>query len=674
MRPIAASSPEIAGAVADRFRKHRVKLTQGGEPTYVPLDFSGVEWYITAVGPTKLRYAYTFARALTRERLKGATVFFSPGKSYPGEVNPRWALHILSNRDGSPLCPAAHHAGSKARLGAKALNILKKHFSRSLGLEDGWLRGNDAGAPGNAVWILPLDHNGKKWVSASWPLGRRKSLDLIQAEGPAGLRLPLAALPENLSKRALVLESKKDGLHLFFPPLLQPPFVRLVQEAVAGLKAAGAGRCFFEGYIPADEAGLWHQISLAADPGVLEINLPPCETWDEYRGWLAQLEKCATETGMRSFKQISGEEAIGTGGGNHILFGGPSLAENSFFTHPRWITSILRYWQHHPCLSYLFTGSYVGPSSQAPRPDESARSLYDLEMAYRFLENLGPGDHRDIISQTLRHLHIDGTGNTHRSEISFDKFWNVYSEGGCRGLIEFRAVESLPHAEWMSLVGLLWQALAAMLFEKAFDRELVDHKSRLHDYYFLPTLLLRDFEKVLLDLRKAGFALSRELFEPIWEWRFPKMLSFSEEGAELTVRKALEGWPLLCETPLEGGSTSRFVDTSMDRLELVANPAFAANFLLFIQGREVKLQRLLPAVLGAGLRYRRTALNPSLHPGIPPHMPLYLAIERGEKKRVFRLGEDRRLFEKCGEKSAPPPGPRCNKLHPNLLTYDLRLP
>ncbi len=642
---------EIGRVVAERFKKSGVKLTQGGEPTYVPLDFSGQEWYITAVGPTKLRYAYAFARALMKSRLKGAAVFYSPGKSYPGEVNPRWALHILSNRDGSPLRP---EAGGKSL----SLHALKKHITQSLGLEGRWLR-----AKREAVRVLPLDHDGKQWVSAPWP---GKSLDLIPAEGPAGLRLPLASLPAGVSKRALVLEEKKDGLHIFFPPLLQGPFLALFHAALA------AGPCFFEGYIPPDEAGLWRQISLTADPGVLEINLPPCETWEDYRDWLAGLERCATQVGMRSYKQISKEEAGGTGGGNHILFGGPSLAENAFFTHPGWITSILRYWQHHPALSYLFTGNYVGPSSQAPRPDESSRSLYDLEMAYRFLEGLGPGDHRDIASQTLRHLHIDGTGNTHRSEISFDKFWNVSWDGGCRGLIEFRAVESLPRADWMALVALVWRSLAAMLLEKPFTGELIDHKHKLHDAFFLPAFLLEDFKKIVRDLRQAGFPFSMELFEPIWEWRFPKMLSFAEGGAELTIRRALEGWPLLCETPLEGGSTSRFVDTSIDRLEIIGNAAFAERCRLFVQGREVKLQKFPGKVFGAGLRYRRTALNPSLHPGIPPHMPLHVGIARGEKKRVFKLGEDRRVFEKAG--GEPARGAPCGKLHANLLTYDLRLP
>jgi uncharacterized protein (DUF2126 family) len=230
----------------------------------------------------------------------------------------------------------------------------------------------------------------------------------------------------------------------------------------------------------------------------------------DYRNWLRCLERAAGKAGLRSYKKISGAEEIGTGGGNHLLFGGPSLDAHPLFSRPAWITSMLRYWQHHPSLSYLFTGQYVGLSSQAPRPDECAAAHYDLEMAYRFLEGLGPGDHRYLISETLRHLHTDGGGNTHRSEISFDKFWNVNAEGGCRGLIEFRAVESLPRAEWMSAVALLWRALAAWLLDQPFVAPLIEHGDALHDCFFLPSGLISDFQSVLGDLKSAGFRFPAE--------------------------------------------------------------------------------------------------------------------------------------------------------------------
>jgi uncharacterized protein (DUF2126 family) len=499
-------------------------------------------------------------------------------------------------------------------------------------------------------------------------------LQLIAAEGPAGLRLPMNLLPEDALRRALVVEVKEDRLHVFLPPLRQQGFLQLLRAVTAALRGAGAPEPIFEGYVPSDEAQRWSSLSVTPDPGVLEINLPPCRSAEEYAVWMRRLEKVANATGLRSYKQPSAEITIGTGGGNHLLFGGRTLEGNGFFRHPAWVTSILRYWQHHPSLSYLFTGDYVGSSSQAPRPDESARELYDLEMAYRFLEKLKPGeDHRVIISETLRHLHTDGSGNTHRSEISFDKFWNAAWDGGCRGLIEFRAIESMPFAEWMSAVALLWHAIAARLFERRFTQPLIAHGSELHDRYFLPTPLWQDFEMILRDLARAGFKLPRELYRQIWEWRFPQLLSCKDGPAELMVRKGHEGWPLLCETPLEGGTTSRFVDTSMERLEFIANQAFAGTHRIYVQGRELMLDKFPGGRIGAGLRYRRTALYPSLHPGLPPQVPLFVTIRNSRESQLFKLDADRRHFQPASE--APPrrSSTACAKLRPDLLTYDLRL-
>jgi uncharacterized protein (DUF2126 family) len=428
------------------------------------------------------------------------------------------------------------------------------------------------------------------------------------------------------------------------------------------------------GYVPGDESDVWTRLAVAADPGVLEINLPPCETWREYAQWLEILERATISSGLRSFKQISPDDQIGTGGGNHLLFGGPSLDDHPLFGRPAWVASILRYWQHHPSLAYLFTGQYVGASSQAPRPDECASGLYDLEMAYRFLEELPPGDHRYLISETLRHLHTDTSGNTHRSESSFDKFWNVNFDGGCRGLVEFRAVETLPRAEWISAVALLWHALAAYLLANPFRKPLIDFGDKLHDAYFLPNFLWADLERILRDLAAAGFKLPRKLYREIFEWRFPTMLEHADDVATLTVRRGHEGWPLLCEQPLEGGSTSRFVDTSIERLEFLATREFAERYTIHVAGRELPLASFPGGRRGAGLRYRRTALYPSLHPGIPPQMPLDVTLTADGKSTVYRLGEGQRFFTiqpgmAAPETSAIP----CRKLHARLVTYDLRL-
>ncbi len=667
----APSFEETAAQIERVLAQYGVKLTMGGEPTYVPLEPEGSEWHITALGPTKLGYGYALADALVAEFLPQATAILSPGKTYPGELNPRWVINLVWRTDGAPLHPRTATLQPGKHTPA-VLKAFRSELLPALRVKGTWLRGRDPFIPERQVWILPLDHNGKRFASNDWRIGR--NVELLRAEGSAGLRLPLDVIAEGLSKRALVLEVIGQRVHVFLPPLLQVPFTKLLETIESVCAKTGCEAPLFDGYLPPDDAGHWTKLGIASDPGVLEINLPPCATWQEYDRWMHTLEKAGAACGLRSFKQVLPDEQAGTGGGNHLLFGGPTLEENALFTHPAWVTSILRYWQHHPSLAYLFTGHYVGSSSQAPRPDESRTSLYDLEMAYAFLEKLPAGDHRQIISETIRHLHTDASGNTHRSEISFDKFWNVHFDGGCRGLIEFRAVESLPHARWMSTLGLLWKALAAFLLAKPFTARLIDQGDRLHDAYFLPIFLWADFSSVLADLRRAGFVLPEAVFQEIVDWRFPVMLRHGSAGAALTVRKAHEGWPLLSETPLEGGSTSRFVDTSIERLEFVADADFANQFEIRVQGRRLLLETFPGGKLGSGLRYRRTALYPSLHPGVETHMPLVVEIIEGRSRSTYLLDGERREF-RLGDVSPPPrKGRPCQKLRPTLVTCDLRLP
>jgi len=655
----------VAERVETVFARHQAILTLGGEPTYVPDHPEGPEWTITALGPTKLRYAYALSATLQAQALKTAVDFYCPGKSYPGEVNPRWAITLVWNRDGSPLVPSLAEPAGATKLNPETAAIFRTNLLKRLGLTGGWLRAIDPFEEDRGIWVLPLDHGDTGFVTEDWDLGLE--LTLLRTDGPAGLRLPLHELAPAANRRALTVELCEDAVHLFLPPLLQPGFLAILEACTATLRETGLGPARYASYLPSDEADRWTKLAVASDPGVLEINLPPCFTWTEYRDWLAILEKAAAATGLRSWKQISADEVLGTGGGNHLLFGGPSLDTHPLFPRPKWVTSLLRYWQHHPSLSYLFTGQYVGASSQAPRPDEGAMELYDLEMAYRFLEELPPGDHRYLISETLRHLHTDGGGNTHRSEISFDKFWNVNFDGGCRGLIEFRAIESFPHAEWMSAIALLWRALAARLLNQPFTEPLVEHGEALHDRYFLPSGLIADFDTVLADLRASGFDLPRDVFTAIIDWRCPVML---QSPGGLTVRKALESWPLLCETPLEGGSTSRFVDTSIERLEITA----PAGVRVFAQGRELPLTAGPDGQHRAGLRYRRSALYPCLHPGIPVMLPLYLEVQPATgQPEVWRLDASRRHFTEAPASEAPAHTAPCRKLRDGLLTYDLRL-
>jgi uncharacterized protein (DUF2126 family) len=657
-------------------RKHGIRLTMGGEPTYVPAEPNGPEWSITALGPTKLGYARALASNLTREFLPNALSIHSPGKLYPGEVNPRWTIFLVWRTDGEPIAPDSPAPEKSPRVSAASdpLSRFRKALHKKLGVRNHWFEAKDPLREEHSAWVLPLDHAEDKFCSARWNLP--EPVSLVATDGPAGLRLPLSTLAPGMSRRALTVEWEDNQIQVFLPPFLQEGFVALLGHILASAREAQCPPLIFSGYVPSDVAGSWEKLAIAADPGVLEINLPPCHSPAEYASWMDRLETAAAAAGLCSHKQVSPEEQSGTGGGNHLLFGGPSLDQNGWFTHPRWITSLLRYWQHHPSLAYFFTGHYVGSSSQAPRPDESARALYDLEMAYQFLENLGPGDHRQLISETLRHLHTDTSGNTHRSEISFDKFWNTSFDGGCRGLIEFRAVETLPHAHWMSAIAQLWWCLAAHLLETPFTKPLVNLNAALHDRFFLPSHLWEDLRKVLRDLRSAGMPQQEDVFRQIYAWRFPTMLQWQQKGASLTIRKGLESWPLLCETPLEGGNTSRFVDTSIERIEFSVNREFARRYKITVNGRPLPLQPFPGGKSGAGLRYRRSALHPSLHPGIPPQMPLRVAIRRGQNSVTFRLDPFRRLFEPCYQEDPSQPGalPPCKKLDPALQTFDLRLP
>jgi uncharacterized protein (DUF2126 family) len=653
-----------SSAISKIFGDHGVVLTIGAEPTCVPLKPAGTEWSVSATGPTKLGFAYSLAEALIRNDLRGGVMFFAPGKLYPGEVNPRWALHVVARADGRPMA-RAWKAKRKAK-SSDATSFLAR-LSKHLGLPGKAHRFTDPWQGGSPAWAFLLDHDDKGWrrPNLRWP----PEAKLVKAEGPAGLRIPWDGVQGRGARRALTVQIRDGRLEVFLPPFLQDYWTRLL-AAVDAAVPPGVG-CSYCGYVPEDTTGAWRSVVIAADPGVLEINLPPCTDVAAYDRWLRVLERAQKAAGLRTWKAGADGHPAGTGGGHHLLFGGATLDTNPLFTRPGWIASMLRFWQHHPSLSYLFTGCYVGPSSQAPRPDESGKDLQDLEMACSWLEDLPPGrDHRAMITDTLIHLHSDASGNTHRAEMSFDKFWNTRFPGGMRGLIEFRAIESLPRVKWASAVALLWCATAAHLLARPFRCALRRFGDRLHDRFFLPSVLRTDLESVLAELGSAGLGLDSRSFHEIWDWRFPVIL---DSGDGLVVRRALEAWPLLCETPLEGGNTSRFVDTSMERIELSADESFARNHTLRVNGRPLQLCRTKDGQHLAGVRFRTSALYPSLHPGLPVQLPLALEIGGNGIARRFDLSERGGKFRAVAAGDSHPRGRPCRRGGPGWLTFDLRL-
>ena len=666
-----------AAAVEARLQRAGIRLTMGGEPTLVPIDPEGAEWSVAADGPTKLRYARRLAAELQRRAWPGSTLLYCPGKRYDGEVNPRWALRLITGTSGEPLVPLVPEAAAATAIpDPAALETLLAAIGTDLGCPLQALPLRDPLQSDRQVWAIPLSCEDGQWRSIPWPL-EDALRELSGAPGPAGLRLPLQHFPPGALRQVLTLERDAASWALFLPPLEREPLEQLLRSLAAHSDAWQQPE--LSGVLPWDAYEHWQVLGLTADPGVLEVNLPICHSWHEYAGWIELLEQAGAAVGLRSWKQ-QGERTEGTGGGNHLLLGGPSLDEHPFFSRPAWLVGMLRYWQHHPCLAYLFSGRSVGPASQAPRPDEGSASLLDLRLAHGALEHLPPGDQRVAIGETLRHLHADRSGNTHRSEISLDKFWNPAWTAGCQGLLEFRALEALPDHRWTSAVALLFRALAVRLLKP----ELRPKTQRpwgesLHDHALLPSALWSDLELLLADLAADGLPLDPEPFRAIWEWRFPQLLHWQQGEDALSIRQALEPWPLLCDTPVEGGSTSRFVDSSLRRFEVITSPLFQQRYELRIQGR------LLPWPKDAdqpiAVRFRQEALFPCLHPCLPVDVPLQLELKQRDGAAIqasWQLRSESSGFELLTDRQSAPTAASANNdpLGGNgehCSTVDLRL-
>ncbi len=229
----------------------------------------------------------------------------------------------------------------------------------------------------------------------------------------------------------------------------------------------------------------------------------------------------------------------------------------------------------------------------------------------------------------------------------------------------------------MSSVALLWTCLAAHILEARGPRGLRRFGIRLHDEYLLPERLWTDLEAVFSELEEGGFSINRRIYRQIWNWRFPTLLDWKKGGTRLTVRRALESWPLLCETPVEGGTTSRFVDTSMQRLEFCGDAAFHARYRIYVNGRPLALRKTSADTFLSGLRYRRTNLYPSMHPGIPTQLPLLLTFVDGESglpAAQFELGTNDIAFRPLAKTGTVRlVGHPCRGSRKSDLTCDLRL-
>jgi len=673
----------VAHFIDKELETHDVRLTMGAEPTFVGLDDpESPQWNIEALGAMKRLRGMALIKALSERMAHGALLHYGQGKWYPGEPLPRWALSCYWQPDGVPVWEdpalvAREEVDYKFGV-ADALRFITALTRRLQASAENILPAfdpdTDSAEP--AGYILPIRRrqpDGElRWSSQLW-FPRPERLVLFQGDSPIGYRIssdsvPWVApdelqyqydeapyadrvkLPPNAPRRmdlfavepspdplpaisrdaatapevirpSLCVQARHGRMHVFLP--YAPIFADYLD-----LIAAVEDTCrhldmpvWVEGYAPASDPRL-RSFSVTPDPGVLEINLPPAANWDQLEQINTVLDEEARKNRLTCEKFSFEGNHVATGGGCHIVIGGAVIADSPILRRPHLLRSMISFWQNHPSLSYLFSGMYVGPTSQCPRVDEARTdALYELEVAFR---QLPAGDcPAYIIDGLFRNLLADVTGNTHRAEFCVDKLFPPEGLGLQLGLLELRAFEMAPHIRMTLLQMLLIRGLVCMFWKAPFEGSLVRWGTTLHDRFMLPDAVGRDLFEVLAELRHSGLAFEDEWFAAHIEFRFPKIGAISAEGVELELRHALEPWNVLPEETVSG-RTVRSVDSSLERIQVkLSGQLQDSRFAVACNGRRIPLETARDGSTAVGaVRFRARRLSVTLHPTIPVHAPL----------------------------------------------------
>ena len=693
-----------------------VRLTMGGEPTFVSIDDrDDAEWNTSALGPTKRARAADLFWRLRDHYARTGVAHFGQGKWYPGEQLPRWSLACYWRKDGEPAWrDASLFANETVNYGVTAPDAERflRTLAATLGLSDAHIapgfedvlyylwrerrlplnvdpldarlddelererlrRVFTAGLGTTVGYALPIARQpGDKrgWRTGPWQL-RDGHMFLVPGDSPMGYRIPLDSLPwvseadypylreydpsepraplpaydalraprparaqspmeppvahgesaRGVVRTTVCTETRNGVLYVFLPPVPDAAAYLELAAAIESTAARLAIPVVLEGYQPPDDPRV-ESFQITPDPGVIEVNVPPATSWTELEANTTALYEDARASRLTTEKFMLDGRHVGTGGGNHFVVGGHTPSDSPFLRRPDLLRSLVAYWHNHPSLSYLLSGLFIGPTSQAPRLDEARHdSTYEMEIAFRQLPERDAAIPPWLVDRLFRHLLIDVTGNTHRAEFCIDKMYSPDSASGRRGLLEMRAFEMPPHARMSLAQQLLLRTLIARFWRDPYQARLTRWGTELHDRFMLPHFVRLDFEDVIEELQRAGFAFDVEWFAPHFEFRFPFVGDVAMRSVQLSLRHALEPWHVLGEEGM-AGTTVRYVDSSVERLEVRAAGLTPGRYAVTCNGYEVPLHPTgRNGEYVAGVRYRAWQPASALHPTIPVHAPL----------------------------------------------------